>query len=420
MALTGSDGRGYIIPSVMDPEDAVCIRVYVPADQLYIAAFFGALEHFGKWVAWEKDDSHRAKDVAEVWRTWIKKTRDEWDCGGGDCGIMNVRQKPGEPCILERQLCCAGAWEQFADLRLCAFGIDDMLYEEGESWKEIDDILWQLKSWIEQIDAWLTAGKDAVEIKYLMASQIGWIMGLDTIINNMAAMSAGDRTTAIAALDWDDIRASVYCDSGSCWPVYGDISTYYAWLDCLSDWLFGALNDTANALFDSLNVGSDWIIDTLNLAPVARAAGGSGFGSEKPSCIKTAVFDWTLGDKLGWELTDPGLCAKWVGNGWAQAYPDTPYDAISIKSPALGAMTVRHVEIKLSEELIGNNPGAQFTDWTYAGGVRVYGTGGVDGEFNLIADMVVTVGGIVINVDCNYGDSQPFAAILRKATIYYE
>jgi hypothetical protein len=295
MALTIPDGKGYAIPSTIDPEAAVCIRVYVPADQYYIAAFWNSLDFFGKWVAWEKDDSHRAKDVAAMWRVWIDKTREEWDCSGGDCGMINVRQKPSEPCILQKQDTCGGAWVDFADLRLCAFGVDDMLYGEGESWREIDDILWQIKSWIELIDAWLTAGKSATEIKYLMAKEIGYLKGLETIIDNMAAMSEGERENAIDALDWDDIRASVYCDSEDCYVDYDTLDTYYDWLDCVYEWIFDTLNATENDLFNTLDATSDWIADALNLAPIARGGGGGGFGGIAPECSWSHDYDFEIG-----------------------------------------------------------------------------------------------------------------------------
>lgn len=107
---------GYKIPSVVDPGDAICVRVYVPNDTLYIGAFWSAYQYFTSWVAWARDPEHRAKDAAATWKFWFDMSRAEYDLGEG-CGMNDVRQKTGSPCVLEKYV--GGQWVDFADLRLC-------------------------------------------------------------------------------------------------------------------------------------------------------------------------------------------------------------------------------------------------------------------------------------------------------------
>jgi hypothetical protein len=335
---------GYLLPEVIDPEAAVCIRVYVPDAPEYIAAFWGSYEFLTAWIAWEKDDAHRGKEAAAVWKPYFEQSREEYLCAGGSCGMIDVRQKPSEPCTLQKLEICNGSWVDFADLRLCAFGIDDMLYGEGESWRELDDILWQLKTWIELVDVWLTAGKSGTEIKYLMSKEIGYLKGLDTIIDNMEAMTEGQRETAIEALDWDGIRGDVYCDGHECWDGYGDFGQYYGWLTCMTDWIFDTLNATTNAIFDGLAVVDDWIFDALNLAPIARGGGGGGFGGDEPVCewehIWNVVNGWD-----GWEIDQPD-CGVLIDGVWYSQYTSN-YTQLIIDNALLDdATTITELQIQ--------------------------------------------------------------------------
>lgn len=59
---------GYIIPPNPEPDNLRCIKVFVPDDPLYVAAFVGALTYFGTWTAWELDEDKRARIAARVWK----------------------------------------------------------------------------------------------------------------------------------------------------------------------------------------------------------------------------------------------------------------------------------------------------------------------------------------------------------------
>lgn len=109
---------GYRLPVDISPEGVVCIRAYVPDAPEYIAAFWGSYAYLTKWLAWERNDSKDAKIAAELWRGLFYRSRDEFECAQGECGVMDVRQSESTPCHLEKRLGCTD-WELFADMRKC-------------------------------------------------------------------------------------------------------------------------------------------------------------------------------------------------------------------------------------------------------------------------------------------------------------
>jgi hypothetical protein len=118
MAKLKNPDPGYRLPAVIDPGEYVCAKVQVPADQLYIAAFWASIEYLTKWVAWERDDTGRAAEAAALWKECWDQSRSWWD-ESKSCEEqqMDVRQKPDEPCVLQKDT--GEGWEDFADIRLC-------------------------------------------------------------------------------------------------------------------------------------------------------------------------------------------------------------------------------------------------------------------------------------------------------------
>lgn len=58
--------NGYLLPSVVDPP-RVSFCISIPNETNHLLAFWGALDQLGKWWNWQKDGTHTAKDVADVW-----------------------------------------------------------------------------------------------------------------------------------------------------------------------------------------------------------------------------------------------------------------------------------------------------------------------------------------------------------------
>lgn len=74
------NGKGYLIPENIIPEGMRCFCVFIPDDDMYQYAFFGAYEFFGKWIAWERDAAKRGKDAAAAWQAAIEMTRESMGC----------------------------------------------------------------------------------------------------------------------------------------------------------------------------------------------------------------------------------------------------------------------------------------------------------------------------------------------------
>jgi hypothetical protein len=78
----------YILPENVQPETLLCLKVYIPNDQLYLEAFSGAFNDFGRWTQWERDGTNRASLAATIWKDAIDFTyANAWlDCGDNmDC-----------------------------------------------------------------------------------------------------------------------------------------------------------------------------------------------------------------------------------------------------------------------------------------------------------------------------------------------
>lgn len=71
----------WVLPDVVDPVARKCIQIQVPDDPAHIAAFRGALLALASGYNWSDDPTHKAKDVAKVWRDILDNTFD-WGCGG--------------------------------------------------------------------------------------------------------------------------------------------------------------------------------------------------------------------------------------------------------------------------------------------------------------------------------------------------
>jgi hypothetical protein len=97
--------RGYLLPDGdAFTDDMLCCMVYVPNKVEYRRAFFGALDYFGTWIAWERDEGKRGKDAARAWMIANALTRECWEMGCDDMlsTLQDIRN------ILLQQKCCGG------------------------------------------------------------------------------------------------------------------------------------------------------------------------------------------------------------------------------------------------------------------------------------------------------------------------
>ena len=108
----------YAVPDVPETDETLCMQITIPDKYEYRVAFWTAMYHFAKWVAWERDGSDRATRAAQVWKPLIMAARERYEEGleCGECD-MDIRQNPDDPCSLEYDI--GAGWVQFADMTLC-------------------------------------------------------------------------------------------------------------------------------------------------------------------------------------------------------------------------------------------------------------------------------------------------------------
>lgn len=70
----------WVLPEQIDPTERRCIQIQVPDDPAHIAAFRGALLALASAYNWADDPTHKAKEVALVWREILDSSL-EWGCG---------------------------------------------------------------------------------------------------------------------------------------------------------------------------------------------------------------------------------------------------------------------------------------------------------------------------------------------------
>lgn len=63
----------WVLPTVIDPADRLCVQIKIPNERMHRAAFFGALQILGSASFWADDPLHKAREVALVWRDVIDK-----------------------------------------------------------------------------------------------------------------------------------------------------------------------------------------------------------------------------------------------------------------------------------------------------------------------------------------------------------
>lgn len=106
MPTSAPSKKGFLLPSIVDPESDICIAVHIPNEPQYLRAFWGVYERLGYWFSWERDDAHTGKDAAARWRASVARTRDTYNEFGDLCE-MNINIQCG---------CCASSppvWPTF-------------------------------------------------------------------------------------------------------------------------------------------------------------------------------------------------------------------------------------------------------------------------------------------------------------------
>lgn len=283
--------KGYEIPDPIDPGDAICVRIYVPNDRLYIAAFWAAYEHFTTWIAWEKDNARRGKDAAAVWRKWYDLARADFAAGLG-CGDWYqpspyAGEDPDQVIIK-----VASDWVYYFRDGLIWPAI--VILNDGGSAEDAANYL---------IDKMSIFGPSDV-------TSAAWEMA-----TALFGRTTAQRIDTFDNADWDGFYGKAACQLVPYDGALGDDAHWLdtlaneiiSWLGATSDWIFEMLESTAALLTGSTAMRAAWDAD----------GGGSGYGYTLPVCGWSQDFIFTAAT-MGWvpfDLVYPR--AIWVsGFGW--------------------------------------------------------------------------------------------------------
>ena len=391
---------GYKIPAVVDPNDAICVRVYVPRDTLYIGAFWSAYQYFTSWVAWERDAEHRAKDAATVWKFWYNMAREEYDAEGGVCGVNDIRQKPDYPCIIQKRI--GQTWTDVVDLRLCVpkmrffngvlqqdiTGSGDWVNAAGESdppYSEQTDGPF-IPAWTNppegQSGDCLSASNVAKWIMYIVFTfatsfAVGGQLGvvISAVVGYLTSVMTMGVAEGVAALlvagyawqatEWQDVAD--YCVTATSklmelmfcrFSTDGSI-TYESYLGLVSDcqaWQATLVGNDAAVRCWSMIIG---LLELLGNVGLSRAGNIWGVVSEDCGSIVCGewehVWDFETGAQ-GWELyPSPWNAGVVSGGAWHSeiVQPDTwrKMHYISVEFPAQVSLTSLHHIITVEKGL---------------------------------------------------------------------
>lgn len=87
MASKKQKNRGAIIPDPVTGYDLLCVKMKIPDNELYRAAFVGQITSLGKAYFWEmsyEQDDRRASEAALLWRELINQYLKIGECGRSD------------------------------------------------------------------------------------------------------------------------------------------------------------------------------------------------------------------------------------------------------------------------------------------------------------------------------------------------
>lgn len=354
-----SDGKGFRLPDDISCSDEICVKVTVPNNLEYRAAFWGSLWKLTKWWCWERDDEKRGKDAAARIKQCIEESYAAY-LAGERCGVglFDVRQNEDEPCKLEKTLDGGENWVEFCDLTLCTKKTAKYIYDETlPDGREpdtgyFDDIMRWLWLLLDTIDALADASTPTIEIKTQIVNQIVTDTGLympaevGDLVDTYVAATSQERKDAKTSVVWEQIRDDTICEGREI--SLGPQDDHEGWLEAVGEALVHALEVTGDALVGALLDVTELLFGDypgVNRAGYSVYGAGDDFGWDEPVCTgtyQTLLWDFDTqphpyGLLRGLDCVDGyegnGLCdEKWYdGSKWH-------YSLINVLLPVNGTV----------------------------------------------------------------------------------
>jgi hypothetical protein len=289
--MTTITNKGYPLPDTIDPGSNICIKVYVPDDPLYVAAFWAAYKYLATWVAWERTGDTSGAQAAAVWTDAFNLARSEYVAG--------------HPCD----------W------------LAEPQYTEGEGEDELADFLWAVKVILQEMVDELDDSKTYVFFKAWYLETFGVWPGQvwEETWDYLSGLTPTQRQDAVDGIPWEDVYSTAYCHAVSICGEGGYLERFYCWAEAIIDGIVDAAQEIEQDILTNASEAIEALKDLLGsgvITPLSFAFHeyGGNFEFEEVVCTWTHVFDFSLGtlDWVVWE-TDGYDCGthdgtKWVGN----------------------------------------------------------------------------------------------------------
>lgn len=308
--------EGYRLPAEPDAGGEyyrVCVSV--PRRWEYLVAFFGALEYFEKWIAWERDEAHTGQIAAMVWKTANEITHNEW--AQGECNDV-------EPLVWHRLK--PGFWWITQETHDGGLTFNDILIgccgptSGPGSMPPTDDSAGDFAAAILR-NYYMYLIEMMRQCIIASCGRAGFEAQVTAVLGNAASPTVvaklGDAFDIASGLDPDDMEAMgttecTWQEQYRCMKQKLEGTNAATWLNTLSDALTCVLNGMSDDLNGALNDAAT-LMGTSSFADFAldphggSGGGGAGFG-EQGGC-DIIVLD--LGTKEhNLSATDPMVCEQ--------------------------------------------------------------------------------------------------------------
>lgn len=299
--------KGFLVPSVIDPPDRKCVKVFVPDDPIHIANFWGVLNFLTLWTEYERTGNDDGAQVANVWKQVYldaRATFENQDCGMDcdDC-LERVRIRANSE-TGELELSTDGGIT-FVEMNSTtivyptASLYTDRAEQDTRCAVSANMSVWLMEKWGDVLDALETAADAASAFDILWAILPPLYITVDAIMDAMNEILEAT-VNACRAADTVEFREELKCWMFCNFDDYGEFSEEQ-W-DDLKHWV---ADDSVSCCTPAASAMYIWL-SSLEYKAIrsearlwARSEGACGDCPCGYDWEEMFVFDSS--DQLGWE-----------------------------------------------------------------------------------------------------------------------
>lgn len=323
------DGKGYILPETINPGRWKCVKVFIPDDLQYYAAFWGAYEYFTTWKAWQRTGDTKGKQAAAVWKVGFDAARLLWpDMEGCEMPFL-LRDDPNDPCAVEQSLDGGTTWIH-AFTKDCDDPATPIPTPSAAAAEAAGNFMFNLYINIFQ----------ELNTNPTRSAFSDWFCDyLDTIGITYTFDTCGASGTSLWDL-WDEADAptkAAWLDPCNLVPNYEELQACYDidgvidWVNCTTQTLLDWLGENVDPMFEELH--AIWQTMTGESAQNAFDYDGGGPGADFGSpCVGTGIFGCVDFDETPGGYVKVGAYGQWLdGVGWKAQINDVDFWECTIR-----------------------------------------------------------------------------------------